>query len=740
MSDEADRASLFSLDSRLIIECEGTIRSPASLQAMISAGMVKTRRQGNSARRDGKNQTETGAASVLWAGLTRLSDDSLLITKSEEGCHVLLASQKLAKDAGEGKRVPCCAIGGGEDQLSSDGKDILAFGRLESWESLKKQAEAMPSNSVRFVLCSDAVRGFVIDSRAQDLVLCCPPLTSGQYSFHGEARGFDDCAYKSNMELTLEDGGTVVGVERGQVFRGREVSGKISNGCWGVDGGMELDYVFEDGTIFTYKGVIDPESQKFEGRWFAKDFGWEGSDENNRGWFAFEVYRNGLPQREAAEFDGSIAGSLRTFLEVMFMDRRAKINLLGTDVEARRITDLMQNSRQHESTLGEAADSRKFRLTIGRAAQPGWSGLFIYLKKRLVIPWAVVRAQRHGRAARLMGVVDADSLDLSNDTDTFYMSSPFWESLEKTYEEKIAEYLKTEATMSGEASMADSRPTLRAAALGGTENRDQAVDEPDPAGLASAGDRVHVSISDESASSCLQRRNTDLDAETQEYSQSPTSVPEAGNSIPGGNNIPGAAPSSHQTILNDSDKRCRVNNGAGWRCSGTVVPGHTLCMHHFRKKAGRSRKPLGTTLAASRVPRKLSGGGVTEADLWKVGDRVLVVDVPGGHCPLAALAIKESGLTRCVFLCVCVMMLWSPLCATSRCLEFADSVACQACVSHAFCLIYLLIYLYFRAIYSFLKFSAPAFCRTHMAHLYPTRNKLCTPSSTHEAKTKNNTT
>lgn len=90
-----------------------------------------------------------------------------------------------------------------------------------------------------------------------DVHLRVPSLSAGQYSFAGEARGFDGETYRSSMELQLQVGGAVAGEEKGKVLRGPCVSGQISQGRWGVDGKLDLDYVFQDGTVFVYTGVVD---------------------------------------------------------------------------------------------------------------------------------------------------------------------------------------------------------------------------------------------------------------------------------------------------------------------------------------------------------------------------------------------------------------------------------------------------------------------------------------------------
>jgi hypothetical protein len=60
------------------------------------------------------------------------------------------------------------------------------------------------------------------------------------------------------MDLLLEEGGAVTGQEKGRTMRSRKcVDGVIPQGKWGVNGKLEFDYVFQDGTVFVYTGDID---------------------------------------------------------------------------------------------------------------------------------------------------------------------------------------------------------------------------------------------------------------------------------------------------------------------------------------------------------------------------------------------------------------------------------------------------------------------------------------------------
>jgi hypothetical protein len=563
-----------------------------------------------------------------------MSDDSLIITKSGEGCHVLLVSQAVAKE-GDGSRVPLCKVGSVHNENDArDVKDILTLGRMESWEKLEREVQNMPANSVRVIMCTEPIKGLLMGTAAaasRDLRLCCPPLMPGQYTFHGEARGFDSCAYKSNMELTLEEGGTVIGIERGQVLRGREVSGKISNGCWGSDGTMELDYVFEDGTIFTYKGSIEAESHKFEGRWFAKDFGWEGSDENNRGWFAFEVYRNGWPQHEAAAIEGSTAASLRSFLEVLFLDKRADLWLLGNTVRTREIRETLYGCKTYECALSAgAAHGNSITLTLGRSSEPGFSGFFIYVNKRLVIPSAVVRSQRHGKASRIVGIVEADFLAQSAGQGALYASSAFWESFEKTFEQKIQEYVQTEGIPSMEVVASEAKSSASEDMAAETKRTEEVIE------VTSREPDVVVVHDKDSQPSSPNGSRTGTPVDDGDDSES-AFTPEASQ-------VPFTLQSSHGPSAADNSEaaRCRVNNGKlGWRCKGDAVPGHTMCMYHICKKASRTRRPTGPTLAVTRAPRRRMPDG-SEASWLKLGDRVIVFDVQGGLCPLAALSARDK--------------------------------------------------------------------------------------------------
>ncbi len=623
-----------------MVECEGAIRSPFLLQEMVSAGMRNARRTktgaqpSNAILSEGSGSDGSTSSSVLWAALTRLSDDSLIITKSSEGCHVLLVSQAVAKD-GDGKRVPMCKVGSVQNENDTrDVRDVITFGRMESWEMLEREVQNMAADSVRFIMCTESIRGLLMGTTgARDLHLCCPPLMPGQYSFHGEARGFDSCAYKSNMELTLEEGGTVIGIERGHVLRGREVSGKISNGCWGSDGTMELDYIFEDGTIFTYKGCIESESHKFEGRWFAKDFGWEGSDENNRGWFAFEVYRNGWPQHEATVIEGSTAASLRSFLEVLFLDKRANLSLMGSTLKAKEIKDTLYGCKAYECALGGgAAQGSNIKVTLGRSTEPGFSGFFIYVNKRLVIPSAVVRSQRQGKASRIVGVVEADFLAQPAGMDTLYASSSSWESFEKVFEHKINEYVQTEGIPAAEVVVSEVKSSSTMEDVPAQTKSAEEVNQ-----VTSREPDVIVVHDKESQPSSLHgtRTGTPLDDGDGDDSEC-AFMPEASQ-------VPFTSQSSHvpSTTDNSQAARCRVNNGKlGWRCKGAAVPGHTMCMYHICKKTSRTRKPTAPTLAVTRAPRRRVADG-PEAGFLKLGDRVIVFDVQGGLQPLAALSMRD---------------------------------------------------------------------------------------------------
>ena len=66
------------------------------------------------------------------------------------------------------------------------------------------------------------------------------------------------CVCVHSMDLLLEDGGAVTGQEKGRTMRSRKcVDGVIPQGKWGVNGKLEFDYVFQDGTVFVYTGDID---------------------------------------------------------------------------------------------------------------------------------------------------------------------------------------------------------------------------------------------------------------------------------------------------------------------------------------------------------------------------------------------------------------------------------------------------------------------------------------------------
>lgn len=194
------------------------------------------------------------------------------------------------------------------------------------------------------------------------------------------------------MDLLLEEGGAVTGQEKGRTMRSRKcVNGVIIQGKWGVNGKLEFDYVFQDGTVFVYTGDIDmglgrcvePRpgalepvdafdcgldanqlyenclghkvsntvyarwlctlflnifSCRYEGRWFVKAAGWDASDENNKGWFAFDFSSPGMYFNPLCEEDLATMRSLKSFLQVVHncqngQESPVEIILRGNTVE-----------------------------------------------------------------------------------------------------------------------------------------------------------------------------------------------------------------------------------------------------------------------------------------------------------------------------------------------------------------------------------------------------------------------
>eukprot|EP00281_Chroomonas_sp_CCMP1168_P003997 CAMPEP_0206265520 /NCGR_PEP_ID=MMETSP0047_2-20121206/30046_1 /ASSEMBLY_ACC=CAM_ASM_000192 /TAXON_ID=195065 /ORGANISM="Chroomonas mesostigmatica_cf, Strain CCMP1168" /LENGTH=350 /DNA_ID=CAMNT_0053693435 /DNA_START=1 /DNA_END=1050 /DNA_ORIENTATION=- len=306
--------------SLLTVQCEGATKSKGDLVQMLLDGIPPS---GAPPPPSGGGGGASSQGPAIWRSLTRLGSGSVVLVRDFcDECHALLVSEAFAAGAEGHARVPCVRVAAGGEAAAAD---LLAHGPLKSWSAVLGQAESMPDEvaSVRFLVGGGSL---AFAERPHDLLVGFAALTEGEYTFDGEAKGEDGLTYKSEMLLEMRRGGSIVGDERGQVAHGREVSGKISGGRWAADGAVELDYVFEDGTVFTYAGQMAGAPRTFAGRWFLKAPGWEGSDQRNRGTFALD-----MRPREDAVVPAAVAdkASAAHLLGALYADGRARLSLRG---------------------------------------------------------------------------------------------------------------------------------------------------------------------------------------------------------------------------------------------------------------------------------------------------------------------------------------------------------------------------------------------------------------------------
>ena len=261
--------------TRLLVEGNGTAPTRDKLKSLLLC-------EDHVEDDHGKCQPPASGAkplSKIVRALMRIGNDALVITHSKaEGYMAVLISQAfLSRElddkafviplahlslVGEGRvQLGCVELLGGTAAGITNWKEIFVqHGPFGSWEGLTDSVRGMVNEGVKVIVynrleqsrvlngpsnatgsgghaahaadgASVALQGLSLIGR--DDVACEPcALRAGQYVLTGEARGFDECAYRSTMELTLEHSGLVWGTERGRLVRGRAVTGQVPTGFW----------------------------------------------------------------------------------------------------------------------------------------------------------------------------------------------------------------------------------------------------------------------------------------------------------------------------------------------------------------------------------------------------------------------------------------------------------------------------------------------------------------------------
>jgi hypothetical protein len=91
---------------------------------------------------------------------------------------------------------------------------------------------------------------------------------------------------------------------------------------------------------------------RYEGRWFVKAAGWDASDENNKGWFAFDFSSTGMYFKPLCEEHLATMRSLKSFLQVVHNshnDQASPIEIIlqGNTVEKESIIDELVHSTSY---------------------------------------------------------------------------------------------------------------------------------------------------------------------------------------------------------------------------------------------------------------------------------------------------------------------------------------------------------------------------------------------------------
>ncbi|KAJ1485022.1 hypothetical protein T484DRAFT_2020914, partial [Baffinella frigidus] len=447
------------------------------------------------------NGSRTGQENLLppHAGvagaLMRLAPDALLLLRQADSTHAILLSRRMLEDSPPAApTLATWAVSGAEAEAHREKANaVLQYTPFETLEQMSAEAAKLPPEGIRFILFNrtldglQPLKGWVALPDGGDLRLAGPVvLFRGYFALHGEARGQDGCVYASDMHLRLQDQGSVTGAERGLLLPESEgsdgpaeVSGKIRGGCWRRDGLMELEYLFQDGAVFLYRGKVDAESRTFTGEWFDEKEGWEGSANNNRGTFSLEMRRVGenLPDESCRQH---YASSTKAFLEVLHKGRRAEVRLRENRVKRRSLMAAMalpvayecapagqgqgqghgQGQGQGQGAGGKVGGAwGSISITIGcfdaaladagADVAPAMSGFFVYRNKRLLLPClplpmpsTVLGATPALRASGVFGVVEADSLPLAVGPKRLGITLEAWGHLEEAFQERLLEYLK----------------------------------------------------------------------------------------------------------------------------------------------------------------------------------------------------------------------------------------------------------------------------------------------------------